>query len=49
MSQTLRPNRTISVTAVAIFLVVYVAALVLVLGPKDLFLATPGSQTEAGQ
>lgn len=47
MTDILRKERRFSPLAVVLFLAVYAAALVLVLGPKDLFLATPG--TTSGQ
>lgn len=49
MTQILRKERRISPLATVLFLAVYAAALMLVLGPKDLFLATPGSLTNQAE
>jgi hypothetical protein len=46
MTDILRKERRISPGAIVLFLAVYAAALMLVLGPKDLFTATPGSLTD---
>lgn len=43
MTEVLRKERRVSPIAIAVFLGVYAAALLIVLAPKDMFTATPGS------
>ncbi len=47
MTQVLRKPRGVSLTFAALFLVAYSAVLLIVLAPKGLFIATPGSQQQA--
>lgn len=49
MTDTLRQRRPVSPVAIALFLLVYAAALVVILGPKDLLVAIPGSQSDLVQ
>jgi hypothetical protein len=43
LHHTRRPTRGLSRTALLMFFLVYAAALVLLIAPKDMFTATPGS------
>ena len=43
MTEILRPTRSLSRVAMLMFFVVYAAAMVLLIAPKDMFSATPGS------
>jgi hypothetical protein len=47
MTHVLRKPRSLSVASIALFLVAYAAVLMIVLAPKDMFIATPGSQQQA--
>jgi hypothetical protein len=49
MTEILRKERRISPVAIVLFLTVYAAALLLVLGPKDFFAATPGSLADTAE
>lgn len=46
MTETLRKPRSLTLASAAVFLVAYVAVLLIVLAPKDLLTATPGSQQQ---
>ncbi|GEM_PF-4457495 len=53
MTETLRPRRNLALPATILFFAAYAAVMVLILAPKELFQATPGSlmqpAAEAGQ
>ncbi|MBK6468182.1 MAG: hypothetical protein IPL38_07055 [Rhodobacter sp.] len=43
MTEILRPRRPLSLAAIALFFIAYAAVIILMLAPKDMFSAIPGS------